>query len=281
MKEKKYNPIYVQDCIPLKGDLRVMLIGHKPICGFWRMSGEGEWITNTSQGGTMTYEGVPMGALELAVKASKAAKAEYWACDIAEHNGKYYILECATAFAAFSYVRDWIGQYLMWDFSDGRFPKPNIPLYNWEELGKLDSNFLKTLRHLSFSKHIPSSDGTPFVRQEMKEPFEIEKSGDSEENDIPREYIEDFIFLKDEKDLPKEVNLKECEHTEVKDIDERFAFDELNLTNLLSLQSIEEDVATRIMELKDNGEIKSFDDIKNLEFIDDNIYQIWEESFKK
>lgn len=131
LDEKKYNPIYTQNAIDLKdsGDIRVMLIGHKPICAFWRYSGKNQWITNTSQGGSMSYENVPMNALELAVKASKAAKAEYWACDIAicAKTGKAYILECATAFAAFPYIRDWICQYLMWDFSNGRFNKPHIP----------------------------------------------------------------------------------------------------------------------------------------------------------
>ena len=85
LDEKKYNPIYTQNAIDLKdsGDIRVMLIGHKPICAFWRYSGKNQWITNTSQGGSMSYDNVPMNALELAVKASKAAKAEYWACDIA------------------------------------------------------------------------------------------------------------------------------------------------------------------------------------------------------
>jgi glutathione synthase/RimK-type ligase-like ATP-grasp enzyme len=57
LDEKKYNPIYTQNAIDLKdsGDIRVMLIGHKPICAFWRYSGAGEWITNTSQGGSMSY----------------------------------------------------------------------------------------------------------------------------------------------------------------------------------------------------------------------------------
>ena len=65
----------------------------------------------------MNYSGVPVAALELAVKASQAAQAEFWACDIAESDGQYYILECATAFAAFPYIRDWIGQYLLWEFA--------------------------------------------------------------------------------------------------------------------------------------------------------------------
>ena len=145
-----------------------MLIGHKPVCAFWRFSARGEWITNTSQGGTMSYENVPMNALELAVKASKAAKAEYWACDIAidAKDDKPYILECATAFAAFPYLRDWICEYLMWDFSNGLFEKPSIPLYSWEELGKMSPNILRVLRNITFGKYEASSDAESYIKKE-------------------------------------------------------------------------------------------------------------------
>lgn len=151
LAEKQYYPVYVQDFVPMKADIRVMLIGHKPVCAFWRCPPDGEWLTNTSQGGSMDYMKVPKEALDVAVQASKAANAEYWACDIAvSHDDQYSILECATAFAAFPYIRDWIGQYLMWKLSDGRLPCPNIPMYNWEELGKISSSVLRTLRHIHF-----------------------------------------------------------------------------------------------------------------------------------
>jgi len=164
LNEKKYNPIYIQDFVPMEADVRVMLIGHKPICAFWRRAPEGEWLTNTSQGGSMDYQDVPKELLDLAVHVSKSANAEYWACDIAVgEDGKYRILECATAFAAFPYIRDWIGQYLMHKFSNGRFPLPNIPLYNWEELGKMDSSVLRTLRYITFGKYTPSHDGAYFL----------------------------------------------------------------------------------------------------------------------
>ena len=164
LAKKKYYPVYMQDFVPMEADVRVMLIGHKPVCAFWRRPPEGEWLTNTSQGGSMDYQDVPKELLDLAVKVSKAANAEYWACDIAVgKDGKYRILECATAFAAFPYIRDWIGQYLMWKFSNGRFPKPNIPLYNWEELGKMDSSVLRTLRYITFGRYTPSYDGAYFL----------------------------------------------------------------------------------------------------------------------
>ena len=178
---KKYHPMYMQDFVPMEADVRVMLIGHKPVCAFWRRPPEGEWLTNTSQGGSMDYQNVPKELLDLAVKVSKAANAEYWACDVAVgKDGKFRILECATAFAAFPYIRDWIGQYLMWKLSDGRFPQPNIPLYNWEELGKIDSSLLRTMRYITFGKYTPSFDGEYFLKKRKgtvegeKEVFELD-----------------------------------------------------------------------------------------------------------
>lgn len=160
LDSKKYHPVYLQDFVPMAADIRVMLIGHKPVCAFWRRPPEGEWLTNTSQGGSMDYNDVPQEVLDLSVKVSKAANAEYWACDVAVGvDGKYRILECATAFAAFPYIRDWIGQYLMWKLSGGQFKMPYIPLYNWEEICKINSNVLRTMRYITFGKEVyPSCD---------------------------------------------------------------------------------------------------------------------------
>ncbi len=226
--EKKYVPIYTQDAIDLKdnGDVRVMLIGHKPVCAFWRYSGDGEWITNTSQGGSMSYENVSMDILELAVKASKAAKAEYWACDIAvcAKTNKPYILECATAFAAFPYIRDWICQYIMWDLSNGRFRKPFVPLYSWEQLGKMDPSVLRTLRHIYFSQHegTPSVDGTFFV--ERQDAFNMELTKMSDDGDISDLVLEAL----QESQLPKVVTAPDQDENEFDDMPSENAEDELS-----------------------------------------------------
>lgn len=165
-ENKKYHPMYMQDFIPMEADIRVMLIGHKPVCAFWRRPPQGEWLTNTSQGGSMDYMDVPKKVLDLAVKTSKAAKAEYWACDIAYgKDGKVRILECATAFAAFPYIRDWIGQYIMWKFGNKKFRKPHIPVFNWEELSKINKSLLRTMRHITFGKYSPSFDGEYFGKE--------------------------------------------------------------------------------------------------------------------
>ena len=278
--EKKYSPVYTQNAIDLKdsGDLRVMLIGHKPVCAFWRYSGDGEWITNTSQGGSMSYENVPMNALELAVKASKAAKAEYWACDIAicAKTGEAYILECATAFAAFPYIRDWICQYIMWDLSEGRFRMPHVPLYSWIELGKMDPSVLRTLRHLYFSKYTPSVDGAYWMSD--KGEFDMQLTDESMPSDVP-DSIEPPKMGDDLPQIVKEAFEASDEHSSGLE-DEKFDFTTVTLTELMTLYAMEDDVAIKIKELIGEGELSTFDDLASMEFIDSVHLKQWKKSFK-
>ena len=276
--QKKYKPLYSQNAIPLKdgGDIRVMLIGHKPVCAFWRYSGTGEWITNTSQGGSMSYENVPMNALELAVKASKAAKAEYWACDIAidENSAEAYILECATAFAAFPYIRDRIGQYIMWDLSDGRFRLPHVPLYSWEELGKMNPAVLRTIRHLYFAKYEPSVDGAYWLAD--KAVFDMELTEESESNDVP----ESIKAPVEEDALPDIVRgTYQVIPSEIEE-DELYEINKISLTELLTLQGMEEEVAIKIKEIIESKNITSIKEFKEYDFISENQISQWAKSFK-
>ncbi len=273
LDDKKYVPIYTQDAIDLKysGDLRVMLIGHKPICAFWRFSGDGEWITNTSQGGSMSYENVPMNALELAVKASKAAKAEYWACDIAidAKTDKPYILECATAFAAFPYIRDWICQYLMWDLSNGRFKKPHVPLFSWEELWKIDSSLLRTMRHIGFGKYTPSCDGEFYLPTDDSK-FDMEKALLSNSNDVPDSIAP--VIEKEEKITT--ISTKKSPDYEVSKINLNTA----TLTDLMSLHGMEEELALEIQELCEDLIITDASDLLEIESIEEQLLETWHEN---
>ena len=273
LDEKKYNPIYIQEALDLQGkDIRVMLIGHKPICAFWRVSADAnQKITNTSQGGYIDYDNIPMDVLELAVEASKSAKAGYWACDIAYVENKPYILECATAFAAFPYVRDWIGDYLMWDFSNGKFRKPYFPLFNWEQLGKIDSSLLRTMRHIQFSPYTPSCDGAFFVNK--KDAYDIEITEESNPEDVPEN---PYKPLKMEEDIPDEVKNID-RHIEV---NEKTEFEKLTLTKLLSLQGMDEELATKILELIQSGEIKELKDLMEYDYVDEQLLSIWLKNIK-
>jgi glutathione synthase/RimK-type ligase-like ATP-grasp enzyme/DNA uptake protein ComE-like DNA-binding protein len=225
--DRKYHPMYMQDFVPMEADIRVMLIGHKPVCAFWRRPPEGAWLTNTSQGGSMDYADVPKSVLDLAVRVSKAAKAEYWACDVAYgKDGVPRILECATAFAAFPYIRDWISQYLMWSFSEGRFRKPHIPMFNWEELGKMDSSILRTLRHIQFGKYSPSYDGAYFGKKKKEfgdgEKYIHELDKEYPMLDVKRRFVEEWPSEKwnyqDKLALKKDKNSLETKSPKKKDV---------------------------------------------------------------
>jgi hypothetical protein len=224
----------------------------------------------------MSYENVPMNALELAVEASKAAKAEYWACDIAidENTDKAYILECATAFAAFPYIRDWIGQYIMWDLSEGRFRLPHVPLYSWEELGKISPNLLRTMRHIHFADYTPSADGAYWL--EDKGTFSMEKTEPSSAQDLP-----DPIKPQDEEKIPQIVKESLEVHSEIgPDEVEQYTLSEVTLTQLLTLQGMDEEVAVKIKELVDDGKINSLEDLLEYDFVTKEQVAQWKRYFK-
>ncbi len=261
---KKYHPMYIQDFVPMEADIRVMLIGHKPVCAFWRRPPEGEWLTNTSQGGSMDYQNVPKKVLDLAVKASKAAKAEYWACDIAYgKDGEVRILECATAFAAFPYIRDWIGQYIMAIISDGKFKMPHIPVYNWEELGKIDSSLLRTMRYITFGKYSPSFDGAYF--------------GKKKKNLIDGEYYlhkldEEYPMLKVERRIGEEWP------SEKWNFQDRFALKSLKSMKVKNIDSNEEiDIGNKIIDDKQIS--KEIVSKAVYEVLDETLHKVLDKSF--
>jgi hypothetical protein len=53
----------------------------------------------------------------------------------------------------------------MWSLSEGSFRKPHMPMFNWEELSKMDPSILRTLRHIHFGKFSPSFDGEYFGKK--------------------------------------------------------------------------------------------------------------------
>ncbi|MCK5855816.1 MAG: hypothetical protein KAG56_11395, partial [Sulfurovaceae bacterium] len=53
----------------------------------------------------------------------------------------------------------------MWSLSEGRFRKPHMPMFNWEELGKISPNLLRTMRHITFGEYSASYDGSYFGSQ--------------------------------------------------------------------------------------------------------------------
>jgi|GEM_PF-2860595 len=74
------NIFYAQEFIETDADLRVITIGPKVYCAYWR-SATG-WKHNIEQGGAVSFEGVPKRALSLCEKISKNMKFHWMGYDL-------------------------------------------------------------------------------------------------------------------------------------------------------------------------------------------------------
>ena len=87
------HPAYIQEYLPLEGDVRVVVIGYEPVCSYWRRPAPGEFRSNLAQGGRADFEGVPRAAVELAVEAARAAGLSETGMDVVMHQGRPLLLE--------------------------------------------------------------------------------------------------------------------------------------------------------------------------------------------
>jgi competence ComEA-like helix-hairpin-helix protein len=152
----------------------------------------------------------------------------------------------------------------MWDFSKGRFRKPHIPLFSWEELGKIDSNLLRTLRHIGFSKYTASYDGEYFIK-DKKDLYEMELALLSNESDVP-EKLEDSMQLEANKIYTNE---------KVFEIN-KINFNTATLTDLMTLYGMEEEIALQIQEYLQDNIITDSSDLLELEVIDEQMIKSWD-----
>lgn len=84
---------YIQEYLPHRRDIRVILINYQPVLAYWRECEPGSFKTNVSQGGTIDFRGVPGEAIDLA---------RYWASkccfndaglDLLFYEKKWYLIE--------------------------------------------------------------------------------------------------------------------------------------------------------------------------------------------
>lgn len=92
------NYFYVEEFIKIEKDLRVIIIGNKVACAYWRSS-EGDWRHNIGLGGGANFEKIPKSALDFCVKFNKKMGYHWMAYDIfVQKNGKILMSEFACNF---------------------------------------------------------------------------------------------------------------------------------------------------------------------------------------
>lgn len=84
---------YIQEYLPLNEDIRVVVIGEKPVLAYRRVPKPGEFRTNVAAGAGICFDAVPQQAVDLAVRTARECGWDDTGIDICEHKGSFYVLE--------------------------------------------------------------------------------------------------------------------------------------------------------------------------------------------
>ena len=87
------RPAYIQEYLPLDRDLRILVIGGRVICAYWRIARPGEFRTNLGQNGRISFDRVPDPAIDLALHTAAVCGWDDVGLDICIHSGNLYVLE--------------------------------------------------------------------------------------------------------------------------------------------------------------------------------------------
>ncbi|MBI4798066.1 MAG: ATP-grasp domain-containing protein [Desulfarculus sp.] len=90
---ERHQPAYIQEYLPIKGDVRVVVIGFEPVCAYWRLPMPGDFRSNVARGARVEFDGVPRAAVELAVETARLANLDEVGLDVAMLEGRPYLLE--------------------------------------------------------------------------------------------------------------------------------------------------------------------------------------------
>lgn len=90
---KGKGPAYIQEYLPIKRDMRIIVIGRQIALGFWRIAGKDIFKTNLSQGGKISFDPLPKKALDLALLTANKCGWNDVGIDIIQSGSSLYVLE--------------------------------------------------------------------------------------------------------------------------------------------------------------------------------------------
>ena len=88
-----YAPAYIQEYLPIDRDLRVVLVGANVVHAYWRIARPGEFRSNVSLGGRISFENIPDDALSFAERVARLCKFDEVGLDICIYEDRYLVLE--------------------------------------------------------------------------------------------------------------------------------------------------------------------------------------------
>lgn len=84
---------YIQEYLPIDRDLRVVLVGAKVVHAYWRIARPGEYRSNVSRGGRISFYHIKNGPLRFAEQVARLCKFDEVGLDICISQGNYLVLE--------------------------------------------------------------------------------------------------------------------------------------------------------------------------------------------
>jgi ribosomal protein S6--L-glutamate ligase len=84
---------YVQEYLPIKNDLRVVVIGKEVVHAYIRIPLENEFRANLSLGAKLSFDAIPQKAIELARYTASNCGWNDVGIDICEYQNRFYVLE--------------------------------------------------------------------------------------------------------------------------------------------------------------------------------------------
>jgi ribosomal protein S6--L-glutamate ligase len=84
---------YIQEYLPIDRDLRIVLMGAKVVHAYWRIAPPGEYRSNVSLGGRISFSHIKKGPLLFAEEVARLCKFDEVGLDICICQGNYLVLE--------------------------------------------------------------------------------------------------------------------------------------------------------------------------------------------
>jgi ribosomal protein S6--L-glutamate ligase len=106
---------YIQEFLEFDRDLRVVLIGGRIVHAYWRIARPGEFRTNVSLGGTISFDNIPEDGLALAQKTARLCQLDDVGLDICFARGQYWVLEANMKYGKEGFRQAGIDYYRLMD----------------------------------------------------------------------------------------------------------------------------------------------------------------------
>ena len=95
---------YIQEYLPHRRDLRIVLINYQPVLAYWRECSSGNFKANVSQGGCINFRHIPDETLTMAEEITRKCRFNDVGLDFIEHKEKWFLIEANMKYGRKGFV---------------------------------------------------------------------------------------------------------------------------------------------------------------------------------